>query len=178
MDINLEKIELVKDRTGVSYNEAKEALEKTEGSVVDAIVAIEEKANETNDSSSSFKDNQTFNKIKEIVEKGNVSQIKIKKNGVTMVNFPVTVGVVGVVIVPWLAVFAAIATLGTHCEVELIDHNGMVIDVNEKATDLYNKAASSEATAKAREYAETGIQKAKEYAELAKDKLEELKDRF
>ena len=29
MEITLEKIELVKDRTGVTYKEAKEALEKT-----------------------------------------------------------------------------------------------------------------------------------------------------
>ena len=33
MEITLEKIELVKDRTGVSYKEAKEALEAAEGSV-------------------------------------------------------------------------------------------------------------------------------------------------
>ena len=42
MEITLEKIELVRDRTGVSYKEAKEALEAANGSVVDAIVAIEE----------------------------------------------------------------------------------------------------------------------------------------
>ena len=42
MEITLEKIELVKDRTGVGYKEAKDALEKTDGSVVDAIILIEE----------------------------------------------------------------------------------------------------------------------------------------
>lgn len=42
MEITLEKIELVKDRTGVSYAEAKAALEKAGGSVVDAIIMIEE----------------------------------------------------------------------------------------------------------------------------------------
>ena len=39
MEITLEKIELVKDRTGVTYAEAKQALEETDGSVVDAIIA-------------------------------------------------------------------------------------------------------------------------------------------
>ena len=43
MEITLEKIELVKDRTGVSYKEAKEALERANGTVVDAIIEIEEK---------------------------------------------------------------------------------------------------------------------------------------
>lgn len=42
MEITLEKIELVKDRTGVSYKEAKDALEAADGSVVDAIIDIEE----------------------------------------------------------------------------------------------------------------------------------------
>ena len=42
MEITLEKIELVKDRTGISYKEAKEALEAADGSVVDAIIDIEE----------------------------------------------------------------------------------------------------------------------------------------
>ena len=42
MEITLEKIELVKDRTGVSYREAKSALEEANGSVVDAIILIEE----------------------------------------------------------------------------------------------------------------------------------------
>ena len=42
MEITLEKIELVKDRTGVSYKEATEALEAADGSVVDAIISIEE----------------------------------------------------------------------------------------------------------------------------------------
>ena len=45
MEITLEKIELVKDRTGVTYAEAKKALEDADGSVVDAIIAIEETVN-------------------------------------------------------------------------------------------------------------------------------------
>ena len=45
MEITLEKIELVKDRTGVTYAEAKAALEEADGSVVDAIIAIEETVN-------------------------------------------------------------------------------------------------------------------------------------
>ena len=42
MDIDLEKIELVKDRTGVTHEEAKKALENVDGSVVDAIIDLEE----------------------------------------------------------------------------------------------------------------------------------------
>lgn len=46
MEITLEKIELVKDRTKTSYAEAKEALEVNEGSVVDAIIYLEDRNTE------------------------------------------------------------------------------------------------------------------------------------
>lgn len=69
MEITLEKIELVKDRTGVSYKEAKEALEAAEGSVVDAIIAIEETVNiKPGNKAGDFAD-ETVSKIKELVKK-------------------------------------------------------------------------------------------------------------
>ena len=81
MDINLEKIELVKDRTGSTYAEAKEALERADGSVVDAIIDIEEKMNKEYDAvdGGSLKDSPVFAKMREIVEKGNVTRILIRK---------------------------------------------------------------------------------------------------
>ena len=82
MDITLEKIELVKDRTGVTYKEAKEALEAADGSVVDAIIDIEEMINNEYDSvdARNFKDSELYKKMKEIVAKGNMSRIIIKKD--------------------------------------------------------------------------------------------------
>ena len=100
MDINLEKIELVKDRTGCTYAEAKEALEKADGSVVDAIIDIEEKLNKEFDAvdGGSLKDSPIFAKMKEIVDKGNVTKIIVKKGERTIVNFPLTAGVIGAAI--------------------------------------------------------------------------------
>lgn len=42
LDEELEKIDMIVERMGVSYKEAKEALEKSGGSVVDALIYIEE----------------------------------------------------------------------------------------------------------------------------------------
>ena len=86
MDINLEKIELVKDRTGATYAEAKEALEKADGSVVDAIIDLEEKMNKEHDAvdGGSLKDSPIFAKMKEIVEMGNVTKILVRKGGKTI----------------------------------------------------------------------------------------------
>ena len=78
MEITLEKIELVKDRTGVTYREAKEALEAAGGSVVDAIIDIEESADYDTEEpktsgKGSFKDNELFERIMVTASKGNMS---------------------------------------------------------------------------------------------------------
>ena len=76
-EITLEKVDLVKDRTGVSYTEAKEALEASEGNVVDALVFIE---NKKKNNGVFYQTKEEFiNWIKDIINKGNVTRIQIKK---------------------------------------------------------------------------------------------------
>ena len=145
MDITLENIELVKDRTGCTYAEAKAALEASGGSVVDAIIAMEEKSNADHDrvDGGSLKDSPIFAKMKEIVEKGNISRILISKNGKNVVNFPVTVGVIGTVLVPWGAVLGMVAAMGTHCSIDFVDDKGRVIDIDGKIIGVYDKAVKA-----------------------------------
>ena len=93
MEITLEKIELVKDRTGVTYAEAKEALEEADGSVVDAIISIEETVN-AGEKGRGFgeKGEALFAKLKGLIKKGNVAKIQVKREDDTIVNIPVNVG--------------------------------------------------------------------------------------
>ena len=142
MEITLEKIEIVKDRTGSTYAEAKAALEAADGSVVDAIIALEGKMNEEHDKvdGASLKDSPIFAKMKEIVEKGNVSRILVSKNDKTIVNFPVTAGVIGAVLVPWGAILGIVAAMGTQCSIDFVDAEGKVIDIDGKVIGAYDKA--------------------------------------
>jgi hypothetical protein len=142
MEITLEKIELVKDRTGCTYAEAKAAMEEAEGSVVDAIIAIEEKSNADHDriDGGSLKDSPLFAKLKEIVDKGNVSRILVSKGGKTIVNFPVTAGVIGAVLVPWGAILGIVAAMGTQCSIDFVDDKGNVVDIDGKFVGIYDKA--------------------------------------
>ena len=136
MEITLEKIELVKDRTGVSYKEAKEALEAADGSVVDAIIAIEDTVDITKGGKTGEFAAETMDKIMEMVKKGNISKISVKKDGEAIVNIPVNVGVVGALVAPWGVIAAAIATVGFKCTVELTTTDGKVIDVTKRAGDF------------------------------------------
>ncbi len=133
MEITLEKIELVKDRTGVSYKEAKEALEACEGSVVDAIILIEQKVDE--DSTATKAEAVTsdlIEKLKALVKKGNVTKISIKKGDNVIANVPVNAGIIGVALAPWTMLIAAIVTFGNSCKVEIVTDDGKTIDVSEK----------------------------------------------
>jgi len=57
-------------------------------------------------------------KVKELVKEGNVRRIIIKgKEGKTIVEFPLTIGVVGALIAPVLVAVGAIAALVTECEI-------------------------------------------------------------
>lgn len=142
MEITLEKIEIVKDRTGSTYAEAKAALEASDGSVVDAIIALEDQINKEHDrvDGASLKDSPLFAKIKEIVDKGNVSRILVRKGEKTIVNFPVTAGVIGAVLVPWGAILGIVAAMGAQCSIDFVDENGNVVDIDGKAVGIYDKA--------------------------------------
>jgi hypothetical protein len=57
-------------------------------------------------------------KFKELLHEGNVRRIIIKdKAGESLVEFPVTIGVVGAVIAPVLAAVGAIAALVSECSI-------------------------------------------------------------
>lgn len=140
MEITLEKIELVKDRTGVSYAEAKEALEAAEGSVVDAIISIEEQIDEDTGNNFTKQGNAVIENLKALVKKGNVSKIVIKRDGEVMLNIPVNLGILGTVIAPWGAVLGVLAAFGTKCTIELVGTDGTIIDVSDTVTEKFGAA--------------------------------------
>ena len=59
-------------------------------------------------------------KVKELIREGNVRRISIKdKSGKTLVEFPLTIGVVGAVFAPILAAVGAIAALISECTISV-----------------------------------------------------------
>ena len=126
MDINLESIDAVIERTGVSYAEAREALEASDGSVVDALVYLENKK--------SAKTDDLLEKVKAIVKEGNVNKIRVKKDNKVLLTVPVNVGVVGGLVglaaAPgWAILGAGAAAYGFDVKFEIVKDDGSVTDV-------------------------------------------------
>lgn len=57
-------------------------------------------------------------KVKELIHEGNIRRIIIRnEDGTTLVEIPLTVGLVGVALVPVWAAVGAIAALATDCSI-------------------------------------------------------------
>jgi methyl-accepting chemotaxis protein len=140
MEITLEKIELVKDRTGVSYKDAKEALEAADGNVVDAIISIEESINLSGAAKVIGKSTDILDVIKDYVRKGNVTKIVVSKDEDVLLNLPVNATIVGTLVAPWAALIGTVVCFGLKYKIELALDDGSTIDITEKATDKFGEA--------------------------------------
>ena len=83
--------------------------------------------------------------IKELVKKGNIARILVKRGEDTVLNIPLNVGIVGTVLgltaAPWALIATAVATLGFDCRIELVKTDGETMElfsreVGQKAVDL------------------------------------------
>jgi methyl-accepting chemotaxis protein len=137
MEITLEKIELVKDRTGVSYKEAKDALEAADGNVVDAIIGIEEAINRSGAAKVIGKSTDILDAVKDQVRKGNVTKLVISKDEDVLLNMPVNATIVGALVAPWAALLGTAFCFGLKYTIELVLDDGSKIDITEKATDKF-----------------------------------------
>ena len=153
--VTLEKVDMVRERTGVTYEKAKQALEASEGDVLEALIYIEK----TQDTSKNEGSKGEFESktavsieelkawIKQIVEKGNVARIKIKKDDAELIDIPVNAGiaagVVAIAIPPILAA-GVIAAIATKITIEVTKEDGSVEVINTQvskvANDVKNKA--------------------------------------
>ncbi len=140
MEISLEKIELVKDRTGVSYREAKDALYAENGSVVDAIIRIEDQVDIAPKTAAENAASDVVEKLKEMIRKGNVARVVVKRENDVVLSIPVTVGVIGAVLLPEAAIFSAIVALGVKCSISILTKDGEEVDVVQKAREKISDA--------------------------------------
>lgn len=58
--------------------------------------------------------------VKKLFHEGNVRRIIIKHEGQTALEIPLTVGVVGTLLAPWLAAVGAMGALLTRCTIEVV----------------------------------------------------------
>ena len=59
-------------------------------------------------------------RVKQLLHEGNVKKIIVRdEHGRVLIEFPVTVGVIGALVAPWLAALGAIAALVNRCTISV-----------------------------------------------------------
>ena len=97
----------------------------------------------------------TIEKVKELVKRGNVSRIVVRRKDKEILNIPVNVGVVGaavgLAVAKWVLLASVLATVGFGCVVEIIKADGDVVNV-----------VDEESSKKVRDFAADTFEKVKE----------------
>jgi hypothetical protein len=141
MSINLEQIDLLRERANVSYQDAKDALEKCNYDLVEALVYLEKE----DKIKSGIKDcctNNLFDKSKKVIQKGNTTKFIIKKKENTILNIPLTAAVIITVIAPPAALIGIPAALITNHKIRLEKQTGEDLEVN-KVFDKMSTAVTN-----------------------------------
>lgn len=123
-EITLEKIDIVRGRTGISYREAKEALEKNQGNLLDTLIELEDKKQTKWTEGFSVRSGEVIDKVKELLHEGNVNKISIKSEGRTLVEIPVTLGALGAVVLPQIAALGVLVAMFKRCTIEVVRNDG------------------------------------------------------
>ncbi|MCE5197239.1 MAG: DUF4342 domain-containing protein [Negativicutes bacterium] len=132
-EITLEKIDLVRERMNISYKEAREALDASNGDLVGALVHLEEKkkgkrthrVEKQTAAADQWKEeivargSDVIDKIKALLAEGNASKIRIRQGDKVILEIPVTLGSAGVILLPQLAAIGAIAALFAQVTIEV-----------------------------------------------------------
>ena len=129
MEITLQKIDQVRERTGLSYTEARELLEEADGDVVQALIILENE--EGNLDLDLEMDGMEMGKMKGIVSQNVVdpmkrvfhissrTRIRVKNEDGTLLEIPATLGIAGALFAPRATALSAMALLMAQYSLEV-----------------------------------------------------------
>ena len=122
MMITLEQVEKLKEVTGVSYNEAKEVLEQTQGDLLEAVLLLERQGKVNKPANNGFvtskeaqtqkavppkkQEDDSFKKfidwIKQVLHLGNINDFVVYKDDKDTISIPLTIFVVLLLFAFWI----------------------------------------------------------------------------
>ena len=125
MKISVDKIDKLRERKDVSYEKAKEALEHSEGDLLDAIIYLEEKENKKqnkNQSEESFEFKNDEFEVNDLL-KYLQYDITFNKNGIDQFSLPIWLFLIILLFTKGLMVIALIIAVITKHKISIKNKN-------------------------------------------------------
>lgn len=149
MNITLEKIDLLIERANVTYAQAKEALEKTEGDLVEALVYLEKEA-KIKEPKKDFskqveeKANSFGQEFKNFINNINKNSFKVQKDGKTFIDLPLLIaGLITLFSLPFSLIIFALLLI-TGYKINIVKEDGSKVDINKSVQDTVDKFEKKE----------------------------------
>ena len=142
MEFKLEQIEALRERAHVTYEEAKDALEKSNGDIVEALIYLE-KNNKIKEEKANSTCSSLWDKFMALIRKGNRTKFIIKKRENILLSIPVTLAIISTIIAPYFVVIALIIALATGHRIKFQGMNGEGMEINntlDKVSDFVDNA--------------------------------------
>lgn len=130
MKVDLEKIDRLRARVDLTYEEASAYLEAAGGDLVQALIMAERDfeyvADDHYDDSGFEADEHWLDngqtwvaRLAETVRRGSAMKLVVERDGANVAHMPVAAGLVGAIFAPELAAVGAIVALATRCTLRL-----------------------------------------------------------
>jgi hypothetical protein len=143
MAIQIEQVDLLMQRANVGYAEAKEALERCGGSIVDALVYLENqnkvKQRRNKECGKGFVDGFT-----NLIHKGNHTRFILRKKERDALNIPVNVAIIAGILAAPVAAAGILLALFTGHRIRIEKEDGTGVEANE----IFDRVSSAVETAK------------------------------
>ena len=110
----LRKVDLIRERTRLGYEQARQLLQEAGGDVVAALILWERRQRAPYGQPAPA---QALERVRELVRRGNRTRIRVRKGDEVYLELPVTAGVVAAALAPYLAAAGALACLALGCSV-------------------------------------------------------------
>jgi len=147
MAINLESIDRVRERAHVSYEEARAALEKCNGDVVEALIYLEKQdkvkgpGHEKESKTKSETESGFWATINRILKAGNETKLVISKGSDVVVNLSLTIVILITIILPPLTLLGLLVALFTNHRIQVEKPGQKDLEINKTLDDLSTAAS-------------------------------------
>ncbi len=138
MNYTMNEVDEVRKRTKVSYEQAKEALDHSEGDVLGAVIYLEGRKE-----SKTCPLNDTMDKLKALIDEGFISQIQVRKNGSVLFDIPVVAG--AFMLTFWTLPFSAalLAAIASECDVRIVRRDGAESNISEVTVEKLSELVAN-----------------------------------
>ena len=148
MSVTIDKIDLLRERTNITYSEAQEILEKFDGNVVEALISLENNNKTLKASNINYNTNnnyqhqrrhhqqrQDYSKHKDTamkwLKKLHTTYLAISKRGKSIINLPLTIAIPLTLFTLPFSVFVLIGVAITGHSISIKRNNGINFTIDE-----------------------------------------------